>query len=176
MFAPPSFAPAPTAPAPFPVRAAPPVPTAAPEPRPVALALSSPPDLAAWRAVLGIVRGKRPALASVLEHAALLRFDAERVELGYEVGSFLVGQASEPAAQDLVRWALGAHFGRAPDFGIQTISGKSGAITLAMIETAERKTKLDLARKAVAEHPLVAAAIELLGAELRDVRLAEAET
>jgi DNA polymerase-3 subunit gamma/tau len=133
------------------------------------------PELQAWRAVLAIVRGKRPALASVLEHAALIRFDAERVDIGYEAGSFLVGQASEPAAQELLRVALGAHFGRAPALGIQTIAAKSGALTLAMIETAERKTKLDLARKAVAEHPLVAAAIELLGAELRDVRLAEAE-
>ena len=40
-------------------------------------------------------------------------------------------------------------------------------MTLAMLETAERKIKLDAARRAVAEHPLVAAAIELLGAELK---------
>jgi DNA polymerase-3 subunit gamma/tau len=126
--------------------------------------------------VLTIVRTKRPALASVLEHAALLRFDAERVDLGYETGSFLVGQASEPSAKELLRSALATHFGKDTQLAIETIAAKSGNVTLAMIETAERKTKLDLARKAVAEHPLVAAAIELLGAELRDVRLAEAET
>ncbi len=57
----------------------------------------------------------------------------------------------------------------------ETIAARSGNVTLAMVETAERKSKLDAAKRAVAEHPLVTAAIELLGAELRDVRLADAE-
>jgi len=132
-------------------------------------------DLDGWRSVLAIVRVKRPALASVLEHAALLRFGAERVELGYEASSFLVGQAVEVSAKELVVAALTTHFGRAPELAFETIGPRSGNVTLAMVETAERRTKLDAAKRAVAEHPLVAAAIELLGAELRDVRLAEAE-
>jgi DNA polymerase-3 subunit gamma/tau len=158
----------------------PPAPPAPPSPVVVADApkpkAAAPADLQGWRAVLAIVRTKRPALASVLEHAALLRFDAERVDIGYETGSFLVGQASEPSAKELLRSALATHFGKPTQLGIETIAPKSGNVTLAMIETAERKTKLDQAKKAVAEHPLVTAAIELLGAELRDVRLAEAET
>jgi DNA polymerase-3 subunit gamma/tau len=151
----------------------PPTPSAtatAPAPPPVA-----PQDLAGWRAVLGAVRSKRPALASVLEHAALLRFDAVRVVLGYETGSFLVGQASEPGAREVLRVALAAHFGDSPELAIDTIAAKSGNVTLAMVETAERKGRLDAAKRAVAAHPLVAAAIELLGAELRDVRVADAD-
>jgi DNA polymerase-3 subunit gamma/tau len=58
---------------------------------------------------------------------------------------------------------------------VETIAAKSGRVTLAMVETADRKVKLDAAKQAVATHPLVSAAVELLGAELRDVRLAEAE-
>lgn len=126
--------------------------------------------------MIAIVRGKRPALASVLEHAAVLRFTGERVELGYEASSFLVGQAVEASAKELLLGALASHFGRAPELVFETIQPKSGNVTLAMMETAERKSKLDAAKRAVAEHPLVTAAIELLGAELRDVRLAEAET
>jgi len=122
------------------------------------------------------VRARRPALASVLEHAALLRFDGERVELGYEASSFLVGQATDAAARDLVLGALTTHFGRAPELAFATITAKSGNITVAMVDTAERRVKLDAAKRAVAEHPLVAAVIEILGAELKDVRLADAET
>ena len=40
-------------------------------------------------------------------------------------------------------------------------------------DCAERKSRLESARRAIANHPLVTAAIELLGAELRDVRLAQ---
>jgi DNA polymerase-3 subunit gamma/tau len=111
----------------------------------------------------------------VLEHAALLRFSAERVELGYEQSSFLVGQATDAAAKGVLLGALEAHFGRAPELGFETIAARSGNVTVAMVDTAERRVKLDAAKRAVADHPLVAAAIELLGAELRDVRLAEAE-
>ena len=132
-------------------------------------------DLDAWRSVLAIVRTRRPALSSVLEHAALLRFGATRVELGYEASSFLVGQATEGSAKELLLSALTTHFGQAPELSFETIGARSGNVTVAMLETAERKSKLDAARRAVATHPLVTAAIEVLGAELRDVRLAEAE-
>ncbi len=132
-------------------------------------------ELDGWRSVLAIVRARRPALASVLEHAALLRFGGERVELGYEASSFLVGQATEGSARELLLAALTTHFGHAPDLAFETIAPRSGNVTLAMVETADRKIKLDAAKRAVAEHPLVTAAIELLGAELRDVRLAEVE-
>jgi DNA polymerase-3 subunit gamma/tau len=125
--------------------------------------------------VLALVRARRPALASVLEHAALLRFGADRVELGYEATSFLVGQATDAAAKELLLGALGTHFGRTPELAFETIAARSGNVTVAMVDTAERKLKLDAAKRAVAEHPLVTAAIELLGAELKDVRLAEAE-
>jgi DNA polymerase-3 subunit gamma/tau len=125
--------------------------------------------------VLSFVRAKRPALASVLEHAALLRFGPERVEIGYEAGSFLVGQAQDAASREILLGALATHFGRAPELAFETIAAKSGGVTVAMLDTADRKVKLDAAKRAVAEHPLVSAAIELLGAELRDVRLAEAE-
>jgi DNA polymerase-3 subunit gamma/tau len=135
----------------------------------------APPELTAFREVLAHVRAKRPALASVLEHAAILRFDPDRVELGYETGSFLVGQATDPAARELLLGGLKAHFGRTPDLTFETIAPRSGQVTVAMVDTQERKLKLDAARRAVAEHPLVAAAIELLGAELKDVRLADAE-
>ena len=45
-------------------------------------------------------------------------------------------------------------------------------ITRELVHADFVQVKLDSARRAVAEHPLVTAAIELLGAELKDVRLA----
>jgi hypothetical protein len=130
-------------------------------------------DLATWRAVIAAVRGQRPALASVLEHAAVLELTPTRVILGYEANSFLSGQATEPAATALLLRVLRAHFGGPTDLAFETITRGSGGPSLAQVETAERKARVDAARRAVAEHPLVTAAIELLGAELKDVRLAQ---
>jgi len=107
----------------------------------------------------------------VLEHAAVLRIAEDGLVLGFEADSFLGKQAQEPAARDVLRAALASHFGGAPDVAFEILRPMSGAVTLAQIDGAERKAQLDAARRAIVEHPLVTAAIELLGAELRDVRL-----
>ena len=154
-------------PAPAPARASAPPPPPVPQAPPV--------EIEAWRAVLSLVRVRRPALASVLEHAAVLRFGPDRVELGYEQSSFLVGQATDAQARELLQASLQAHFGSAPELVFETIAARTGGMTVAMVDTAERKVKLDAAKRAVAQHPLVTAAIELLGAELKDVRLADVD-
>jgi DNA polymerase-3 subunit gamma/tau len=128
-------------------------------------------DLATWRAVIALVRAARAPLASVLEHAAVLELTSTRVVLGYEANSFLVGQATEPAAREQLARALQSHFGGPVELVIETITRGSAGPSLAQVESAERRARVEAARRAVAEHPLVTAAIELLGAELKDVRL-----
>ena len=136
------------------------------------LAPSIPPsDLKAFRAVIDLVREKRAPLASVLEHASLLRIGPEGITLGFEAGSFFGKQVQDPAAHSALASALAAHFGGQPSVSFETLSSMTGHVTLAQIDGAERKAKLDTAKRAIVQHPLVVAAIELLGAELRDVRL-----
>lgn len=130
------------------------------------------PELGAWRRVVESMRARKPALASVLEHAALLEFGPERVVLGYEAGSFLAAQVADPSAIEVARSAVRAHFGRATELVFDEVASRAGATTVAMVETAERKARVEAARQAVIAHPLVTAAIHELGAELRDVKLA----
>ncbi|TKC99377.1 DNA polymerase III subunit gamma/tau [Polyangium fumosum] len=131
----------------------------------------SAPDLATFRAVIELVRAKRAPLASVLEHAALLRIGPDGLALGFEDNSFLGKQAQDPLAKEAIRAALAAHFGGTPEVTFETLRPQSGTVTVAQIDGADRRARLDNARRAIADHPLVTAAIELLGAELRDVRL-----
>ena len=65
-----------------------------------------------------------------------------------------------------------AHFGRPTEPIFESESPRAGAtLTVAQIDSAERKARLEAARRAVTTHPLVTAAVELLGAELHTVRL-----
>jgi DNA polymerase-3 subunit gamma/tau len=133
-------------------------------------------DVAAWRSVLDRVRGPNSNLAVSLELVGVMSFTAERVELGYEAHEYhLIDLVTEASARETLSAALRAHFGRAPELVFSTTTAKSG--TVSQVLGAEKKARLDAARRGVAEHPLVTAAIELLGAELRDVKLsAEAES
>jgi DNA polymerase-3 subunit gamma/tau len=133
-------------------------------------------NVAAWRSVLDRVRATHGNLAVTLELVALEHFTSERVELAYEAHEYhVIDLVTEASAKDVLSAALRAHFGRPPELVFTSTHVKSN--TVSQVLSAEKKQKLDAARRGVAEHPLVTAAIELLGAELRDVKLsAEAES
>jgi DNA polymerase-3 subunit gamma/tau len=124
--------------------------------------------------VIDAVRRQRPALASVLEHAVVLEMGSQRAVIGYDAANaFLFAQATEPGARQLLTAALRACFGRPVELVLDTVAQRAGTVSVAQIDSAERRARVDAARRAVAEHPLVTAAIELLGAELKDIRLAQ---
>jgi DNA polymerase-3 subunit gamma/tau len=129
-------------------------------------------EIATWRRILDAVRVRRPALASVLAHAQIFDMGPERVTLAYEATSFLYAQATDNASKELLASVVRAHFGAAVEVMFEIAVGKTGT-TVADLDTKERKAKQDAARREVAEHPLVVAAIRTLGAELIDVRLIE---
>lgn len=129
-------------------------------------------DIKTWRKLVDDVRKRRPALASVLGHAQIFEMGPERVLLAYDQTSFLYGQATENSAKDLLTHVVRAHFGDACELAFEIAVGRTGT-TIADLDTIERKAKEEAARRQVAAHPLVLAAINLLGAELIDVRLAE---
>jgi DNA polymerase-3 subunit gamma/tau len=130
-------------------------------------------EVTTWRRILEEVRKRRPALASVLAHAQIFDMSAERVTLAYEQTSFLYAQAAENAAKDLLTSAVRACLAPSTEVVLEIAVGKTGT-TIAELDARERKAKQEAAKREVAEHPLVLAAIQTLGAELVDVRLAEA--
>jgi DNA polymerase-3 subunit gamma/tau len=148
----------------------PPISPPASEARPQPRALD---DSAAgdWAAILERVARHKPHIASVFAHAAPLGIGRDGVVLGLERGSFLADQAATQEARDLLTDAASEHFGTRVAVEID-LSGRHGERqTLAARHSAEAAAQRDAARQRVREHPLVKAAQELLGAELRDVRL-----
>ena len=130
-------------------------------------------SLDAWRAVLGRIRAQRAPLASILEHASPIAFSAERVVLGYEPGSFLAAQATEASHVELLTKHVREYFGTVTPVAFDLTVGPKANPSVASLDTEDRKVRLEQARRAVAEHPLVKAAIDILGAELKDVRVTE---
>jgi hypothetical protein len=125
----------------------------------------------AWRAVLDRIRAERAPLASVLEHASPIAFSAERVVLGYEPGSFLAAQATDASAVELLTRHVRDYFGASTPVAFDLTAGPKSTPSIASIDSEQNRVRLEQAKRAVAEHPLVKAAVEILGAELRDVRI-----
>lgn len=124
---------------------------------------------AAWRSIVDTLRAQNGRIASFYDHAVPLHVDAERIVLGFDADYVFAEHAMEPAARDLLIASARRHFGRSPAVTFERAASRSG--TIAQAENAEKRARTDAARRSIAEHPLVTAAIELLGAELKDVRL-----
>ena len=65
------------------------------------------------------------------------------------------------------------HFGAPTPVAFNLTAATKGIASVAALDSEDHRARLEAARRAVAEHPLVKAAVEILGAELRDVRLGE---
>jgi len=124
-----------------------------------------------WKRVVQRVREGSVSFASILELAAPLTVGAEGVVIGFSPGSFAAAQASEPKHTELLTRAARAELGDGASMSIELTPEADGALTLARINAAEQWERREAARKRVVGHPLVQAAMELLGAELQDVRL-----
>jgi len=171
----------PPAPAPTPKRAPQPD-RRAPQPDPGAPRSESPPSslpprklepaaFDSWQAVVARLATDKPRVASVFEHAAPLIVEPGRLLLGVEPNSFIAQQAQDAEAQALLRHAASDHFGVATEVELDLGGGYGKVQTLAAKHSAEQAARLAEARQLVANHPLVLDAIEVLGAELKDVRL-----
>lgn len=128
-------------------------------------------QLGHWEAILARVRADKASLASVFEHAAPLSIASGRIVLAYEAGSFLAEQASETEAQSSLAAASTAHFGERTVIEIDLTGRQREVESLAARNSAAQAARIAEAKQKVAEHPLVLAAVSLLGAELREVRL-----
>lgn len=130
-------------------------------------------DLPAWRAILGNIRQERPDVATLLTHASPLAVGPQAIELAYDPQSFLAERAQSESVVALLTKIARAHFGAETQVAVRLDARANDLATIAWLDESERHARVQQARKAIASHPLVRAAIDTLGAELREVRLPE---
>ena len=130
-------------------------------------------DMAAWTRIVDRVQRELAPLASVLELAAPLAVSPAGVALGFAPNTFEAAQATDARHAELVLRAVRAEVGEAATVAIELLAEAPQLLTLARIRAAEAYEIRAALRARVVEHPLVRAAVELLDAELIDVRLGE---
>jgi len=164
----------------------PPPPAAAPrEPSAPAPASPAPPEpapeepasedtlLVSWLEILERLMTSRPELAAFLEHAAPLELTQDQLVVGWEPGSVFAKQASDKESVAALTRVAGEHFGRRIQISFELESARAKeADTLAAQHARERQARLKRAIADAKRHPRVVDAIEVLGARLKDLKLA----
>ncbi|MSP25744.1 MAG: DNA polymerase III subunit gamma/tau [Myxococcales bacterium] len=129
------------------------------------------PSLASWRRIVAAVACEQPHLGSMLDHGAPVEFVRGRVVVAFAPGSFLAEQLKAATTLEALERAASACLFE-PTVVVLDLSGMHGGVaSLASLRATEEAARKAEARQSVAENAIVRAAIEMLGAELRDVRL-----
>ncbi|HEY3495082.1 MAG TPA: hypothetical protein VGK73_10370, partial [Polyangiaceae bacterium] len=172
--APRAEAPAPRAEAPAPrpltavPRAEPPAPRpSAPAPAPSTISPDT--DITAWRAIVESFVSERPELGAFLARAVPLAVGPSGIVIGFGDGEPFVGEVEREIA--LVSAAASRHFGTTT--GVRVERNTVNGATLASLDAEEEERRRRAALAKVKNHPRVAEAVEVLGARVKELKLAE---
>ncbi|MFN7697026.1 MAG: DNA polymerase III subunit gamma/tau [Deltaproteobacteria bacterium] len=117
--------------------------------------------LAAWETMVGVLGDTKPALGALLKHAAPRRVDAEAIELVFPPGSFYGKQAESTEARSAVAHVAERRLGARPRIDILYEASGTGGSTLAQIEDARERARLEATRKKALNHPVVQEALRV---------------
>jgi hypothetical protein len=123
--------------------------------------------------IVDSIRAARPDLASMLQHIVPLALSDQEWSLGLEKGSVFERIASSKETEALLKRAGASLFGSAPRITIKSDVPKRDVQTLAEVAADQRAVRHNSAVERVRRHPRVLDAVEILGARIKEVRLAD---
>ncbi|HEU4410528.1 MAG TPA: DNA polymerase III subunit gamma/tau [Polyangiaceae bacterium] len=126
-------------------------------------------DMGRWRRIVEGIRAERPSLASVFDGVVPLQLSPEQAVLAFPPDGFLSSQASEPPSVELLTQRVRAELGPSCAVSFELSPEATTGLTVGRLRAREAYERRRAAERVVEEHPLVRAAVELLGAELRGV-------
>ncbi len=132
-------------------------------------------DMARWRRIVEGIRAEKAPLASVLDGAVPLCLSAEQAVLAFPPDGFLSSQASEAPSVELLTQRVRAELGPSCAVSFELSPEASEGLTVGRMRAHEAYERRRAAERKVEEHPLVRAAIEQLGAEIRSVAVPDDE-
>jgi len=125
-----------------------------------------------WEDVVRHVRGQKAGLASLLEHASLLKLDDKTLEIAYVAGSFYFSKMSDPGTLETLGALVQQCLGRPMQIRVKALDRQSEPPPPSLLQ--EKKVREEDHRSRVREealgHPMVQKALEVFGAEVVQVK------
>lgn len=124
-----------------------------------------------WGGFVSFVKGKKPMLASFLEHGHPLKVSPALLEIGFTAGSFQLSRLRDSDATAELQ-ALAKGFFRAETaIRLVSLTGQDAVppslLEKKSLEDAGRKQRI---KELATSHPMVAAALDIFGGELGEVQ------
>jgi DNA polymerase-3 subunit gamma/tau len=126
----------------------------------------------AWERFVAFCLERKPAVGALLEYGSPLRCSPDRIEVGFDEGSYYLTCLQDSETLQSVR-ELAAEFNHQPT--VVTITSVAagdgqGPQSLAEKKKHDDEQRLNTARREAAEHPLLVASLKVLGGEIVEVK------
>jgi DNA polymerase-3 subunit gamma/tau len=124
-----------------------------------------------WQGFVAFVKGKKPMLASSLEHGHPLQVSATLLEIGFPTGSFQLSTLQDAAAMTELRGLAKAFFRTETAIRLASVTEETGEAPATLLEkkSLEDANRLKVIKEVAKSHPMVAAALEIFGGEIADI-------
>lgn len=123
-----------------------------------------------WSGFVSYVKGKKPMLASFLEHGHPLKITPALLELGFSAGSFQLSRLRDPDAASELQTMAKEYFRADTVIKFVSLAGEEATppsiLEKKSLEDAGRMQKMKVRAES---HPLVAAALDIFGGEIGEV-------
>jgi len=124
-----------------------------------------------WDGFVAFVKGKKPMLASFLDHGHPLRVSATLLEIGFPEGSFQLNSLQDPAAITELRGLAKSFFQSDTGIRLLPLSEVSTVVPATLLEkkSLDEANRLQVMKQVAESHPMVAAALEIFGGEIEEI-------
>jgi len=124
-----------------------------------------------WDGFVAFVKGKKPMLASFLDHGHPLRISATFLEIGFPEGSFQLNSLQDPAAMAELRGLAKAFFQSDTGIRLLPLAELSTEVPATLLEkkSLDETNRLRMIRQVAESHPMVAAALEIFGGKIEEI-------
>ncbi|PLX85627.1 MAG: DNA polymerase III subunit gamma/tau [Desulfuromonas sp.] len=125
-----------------------------------------------WQGLVEYVRGRRPLVGSMLEGASLLALDLPQLKIGFPAGSFPLEQVKDPETLQALEDLAQEHFGQPVKVLVSPVDAREGDAPPSLLDErlareTDRKKRL---REDALDHPMVKAAVDIFGGEVKTVK------
>jgi DNA polymerase III subunit gamma/tau len=150
------------------------VPADDPPPKKAEAPAAPPSDDKGWPGLVEFVRARRrPAIASMLEHASLLTLDLPKLEIGLPRRSFALGQMEDRDNQETVTTLAAEYFAQPVTLTVKAVDPGGGEQLLPSIQQDRKVQESDRKRRLrddALSHEAIKSAQEIFGGEIKEVR------
>lgn len=125
-----------------------------------------------WERFVAFCLERKPAVGALLEYGSPLHCSPDRIEIGFDEGSYYLTCLQDSDTLQAVR-ELAAEFNHQPtQLTVKSVVADAGTAPQSLAEKKKHddEERLSTARREAAEHPLLVASLKVLGGEIVEVK------